>query len=289
MNFENPFEEEGNWYRGNLHTHTSFSDGKVTLEEAINFYKKNGYDFLVITDHNKIPEISYNDENFLVIKGIEVSSGKNDIGSSFHLLGIDIEEKVEIGKDISVQEAINLLKEKSSFVIISHPYWSYLNSFDILPLQNFLGIEIFNYGCDLEKGNGLATIHWDELLIRDKKILGFSVDDCHWKIEDAGGGWIMVKSKKLTKESIISAIKKGRFYSSSGPEIFDFRVKDKTAYFSSSSCKIINFVCGISKGKIFRGEKLKEVSFEIKNKEKYLRVECIDEKGRRAWTNPFFF
>lgn len=289
MSFENPFEIEGNWYRGNLHTHTSLSDGKATPEEAINFYRKNGYDFLVITDHNKVADISYNDKNFLVIKGIEISAGKNDIGSPFHILGIDLEEKIEIEKDISVQDAINLLVEKKTLVIISHPYWSYLNSFDIFSLQNFLGIEIFNYGCELEKGNGLSSLHWDELLIRDKKILGFSVDDCHWRIEDAGGGWIMVKAEKLTKDSIISAIKKGRFYSSAGPEIFDFRIKDKIAYFSSSCCKIINFVYGLSRGKNLQGEKLKEASFEFKNKEKYLRVECIDEKGRRAWTNPFFF
>lgn len=289
MNFENPFEAGGNWYKGNLHTHTSLSDGKKTLKEAVEFYKKNGYSFLVVTDHNKIPEVSYEERDFLLIKGIEISAGKTDTGTSFHLLGIDIEGDIEVPKDLSAQEAINLLKNKCSLVIICHPYWSYLNSLEILKLENFEGIEIFNYGCELEKGNGLATVHWDELLIRDKKVLGFSVDDSHWKINDAAGGWIMVKAEKLKKEDIISAIKKGRFYSTTGIEILNFGIKEKTVYFASSDCQIINFVYGISKGKSLRGEKLKEASFEIKSKEKYLRVECIDEKGKRAWTNPVFF
>ena len=32
-----------------------------------------------------------------------------------------------------------------------------------------------------------------------------------------------------------------------------------------------------------------EASFELTGREKYVRVECIDEAGRAAWTNPIFF
>lgn len=68
-----------------------------------------------------------------------------------------------------------------------------------------------------------------------------------------------------------------------------YHIKDKSAYFSSSCWKIINFVYGISKEKCLQEKELKEAIFEIKSKEKYLRVECIDEKGRRDWTNSLFF
>ena len=43
---------EGRWLRGNLHTHTTVSDGKLTPEECIRLYKEKGYDFLCITDHH---------------------------------------------------------------------------------------------------------------------------------------------------------------------------------------------------------------------------------------------
>jgi len=40
------------WYRGNLHTHTTNSDGDESPEFVANGYDTNGYDFLAITDHN---------------------------------------------------------------------------------------------------------------------------------------------------------------------------------------------------------------------------------------------
>ena len=40
------------WYRGNLHMHTYWSDGRIFPEQAIDIYKKLGYDFLGLSDHN---------------------------------------------------------------------------------------------------------------------------------------------------------------------------------------------------------------------------------------------
>jgi len=40
------------WYRGNTHTHTFWSDGNDFPEMAADWYKRNGYHFLVLSDHN---------------------------------------------------------------------------------------------------------------------------------------------------------------------------------------------------------------------------------------------
>ena len=40
------------WYKGNLHMHTFWSDGKAFPEEAIELYKKEGYNFISLSDHN---------------------------------------------------------------------------------------------------------------------------------------------------------------------------------------------------------------------------------------------
>ena len=42
----------GRWYRGNLHMHTWWSDGRAFPEQAVDAYKSLGYDFLALTDHN---------------------------------------------------------------------------------------------------------------------------------------------------------------------------------------------------------------------------------------------
>ena len=40
------------WYKGNLHTHTFWSDGKAFPDEAVAWYKSRGYNFLGLSDHN---------------------------------------------------------------------------------------------------------------------------------------------------------------------------------------------------------------------------------------------
>ncbi len=42
----------GKWYRGMFHMHTYWSDGRIFPEQAIDIYKKLGYDFLGVSDHN---------------------------------------------------------------------------------------------------------------------------------------------------------------------------------------------------------------------------------------------
>ncbi|MFC1499795.1 histidinol-phosphatase [Candidatus Zixiibacteriota bacterium] len=42
------------WYRGNTHTHSLWSDGDATPEEAGDWYHSNGYHFLVMTEHDRI-------------------------------------------------------------------------------------------------------------------------------------------------------------------------------------------------------------------------------------------
>jgi hypothetical protein len=47
-----PAQDEKHWYKGNLHTHTLWSDGDGFPEMAADWYKSHGYDFLALSDHN---------------------------------------------------------------------------------------------------------------------------------------------------------------------------------------------------------------------------------------------
>jgi hypothetical protein len=48
--------EEARWYKGNLHTHTYWSDGDDFPEMVADWYKSRGYDFLALSDHNIIAD-----------------------------------------------------------------------------------------------------------------------------------------------------------------------------------------------------------------------------------------
>lgn len=65
---------EGRFYKANLHSHSTVSDGKLTPEEMKEHYKNAGYSILAYTDHDVFvahPELT--DENFLVLHGYEAS------------------------------------------------------------------------------------------------------------------------------------------------------------------------------------------------------------------------
>jgi len=46
-----PFARKGRFWRGNLHTHSTRSDGRLPPEAVADFYRNAGYDFLALTDH----------------------------------------------------------------------------------------------------------------------------------------------------------------------------------------------------------------------------------------------
>ena len=55
MTIQNPYLRDGfTWLRGNLHAHTTLSDGASPPEEMIAAYERAGYDFLAISDHDRL-------------------------------------------------------------------------------------------------------------------------------------------------------------------------------------------------------------------------------------------
>mgnify|MGYP000789433803 FL=1 len=62
------------WYKGNLHTHSTNSDGRLSPEEVIKLYREEGYDFLALTDHWFMGE-ERQEENFLLLSGAEYDVG----------------------------------------------------------------------------------------------------------------------------------------------------------------------------------------------------------------------
>lgn len=297
MKEERFWVNEGNWYKGNLHTHTTNSDGALCVEEMIGKYRNKGYDFLVITDHNKLTEIkNLSRDGFLVIPGEEIAIGKSEPGGQYHLLIINLSKEINPKKYNRPQEVIDIARSCGAEVIIAHPYWSSLSMNDLLSLKDYLGIEIFNSSCFYSVGKGYSLTHWDDLLIRQKGILGFATDDSHYHFNDhrpndTAVSCIMVKTKSLTVNDLFQAIRSGNFYSSMGPQIKDFYIKNKEVFIHTSPVKVINFIAYSSHGESFTAKDnnfITQTSYKLKGGERYIRIECFDQEGRGAWSNPIF-
>ncbi len=64
----------GNWYKANLHCHTTVSDGRFTPEEIKELYKSRGYSIVGYSDHFTLtPHIDLKDKDFLLITAHEPS------------------------------------------------------------------------------------------------------------------------------------------------------------------------------------------------------------------------
>ncbi|MFQ6048559.1 MAG: PHP domain-containing protein, partial [Phycisphaerae bacterium] len=73
MRYQNPFAIDGRWFRGNTHSHTTGSDGALSLEQRCAAYRQAGYDFLVITDHDVVgPAEPIDLDGLLAIPGAEL-------------------------------------------------------------------------------------------------------------------------------------------------------------------------------------------------------------------------
>ena len=83
-------DSKGNkWYKGNLHTHTTSSDGAVSPDEAIKLYNGLGYDFVALTDHWHVNEPGeYN--GTLILSGVEYDIS---VDGCYHVVGYGLDFK----------------------------------------------------------------------------------------------------------------------------------------------------------------------------------------------------
>ena len=297
IDYNNPFDEEGDWFKGNIHAHTLDSDGSYSPADIVEFYRESGYDFLAITDHGVLTDTScFTSPSFLTLPGEELCVGQSVNRRFTHVVALNIREELPVADfnpEYSPQDAIDLITELGGFAIVAHPYWSDLNVNDLAVLEGALGIEVYNTTCEVEIGRGYPSVHWDDLLVTGRRLLGFAVDDTHgrtrrYQPEDYCKAWISVKAPALTAEDIMRSIENGLFYSSNGPSIKAIRVEGDEIFVESSPARSIAFISNTALGMMYTAERgsIEEASYALKGQEVYVRVEITDKLGQKAWLNP---
>jgi len=283
-----PFDREGTWYKGNLHTHTTQSDGALSLSEALDWYRAHGYDFLAVTDHWIWTPTELRDDGLLVVSGIELGS------RDWHIVGIGGAQPPEtvLGEANAIFDHFD---SSGGVAVLAHPYWSGIPSHRIAQWHVSV-MEVYNASCENVQGLGCSRVHWDERLQEGARIWGVAVDDVHWRDGAEGKGYVMVHAASLTEEAIVAALRAGHFYASTGPAIHDLFLdtgEDGRLFLnvSCSPCSMITFHAAGPRGRRFiapSGETLTSARLEVKPEQVYVRVECQDAAGGIAWTNPVF-
>ena len=259
------------YFKANLHTHTTISDGTLTPIETKEAYKALGYQILAITDHNIIADYSnLNDADFLMLTAIEINVNANDCtklgGKTYHLNLIakdadnlwsptkiygrfpnaqEYEAKMQCENmelecnPESINTMIQKANEKGFLVTYNHPTWSCQSYPDYATLKGLWGVEIRNTECCMLGHNENNISVFNDILKFGNKIFPLGADDMHFA-RAIGKSWIMVGAEKLDYKCVIDALENGNFYMSCGPVINDLHVENGILKISCSDAKQIN-------------------------------------------------
>jgi len=185
-------------YETHLHTNLSSACSRLTTDDIINLYTKNGYTGVIVTDHflngnckkelrdNSLP---FKDRILGFIKGYEdlkkSAEGKLDVflgleysyaGTDVLLYGFSVEELINMPEimDMDMRTFIKFANEKGYLTIQAHPFREAFYIDHIRLYSDVQGIEIYN-ACREKVCNDLGK-YWAKKL--DK--IPFSGSDIHW-------------------------------------------------------------------------------------------------------------
>jgi len=302
-----PFSSPGCFWRGNIHTHSTLSDGKLLPEKVIEAYQDAGYDFLQLSEHFiahynwPIADTrKFRSNSFTTLIGAELHAPKTSVGELWHIVAAGLPLDFEpCGENESGPDLARRAADNGAFVSIAHPAWSQLTIEDGRAIDVAHSVEIYNTGCDVEVDRGDGSYLLDQLLNEGKRLTANATDDAHFRHgdHDAFGGWVMVKAPSLDPEEILSSLKAGHFYSSQGPQIHELSISNDQLDITCSPVDSIAVVCGNSRSLTRIGHAITSASLHLPDLQEswipitpspWIRVIIIDGAGKRAWSNPIW-
>jgi len=176
-------------FKGNLHAHTTFSDGRRPIDEVIARYRELDYDFLAITDHeDRIFDdywfnIPAGDDRMLVLPGVEL----NYEPLSQH-----------VGKVSGDRETLYILNHPARYALTVDETLYRIRAIREagLPIE---AIEITDTG-----------VYRPEYDVEALTLPKVATDDSH-RDSDFGRAWIEVEAATKTADAILGAVKAGDF------------------------------------------------------------------------------
>lgn len=210
--------QEGIFYKANLHSHSTFSDGKFSPERIKEEYIKNGYSIVAFTDHDILINRNYlTDDSFLALNGFEIEinensnkcfdntktchlcviskSKNNDVMPIYHrnnyLFANAVNYRHLIKYDKSkpdyirrysiegINEIISICKDNGFYVFYNHPNWSMEDMNLFTKLNELDAIEIYNSSCIVNGHNDINEKEYDQMIRSNKYISCLGNDDNH--------------------------------------------------------------------------------------------------------------
>ena len=271
---------EERWYKGSLHAHTKEPDGDASPEVVAKWFADNGYDWLVISDHNLMTVLD---------NGPQAAPGTRPL----MITGEEVTVELEGQPKAVYTNAVGIAS-------LTAPYFR--PDFDPANLREVTGatlMEVFNAHPMNVHGDPTTFSYdgiWDVLLSSGRAVFGTASDDSHNYAEfgpdkaNPGRAWVVARAAELSGEAIVESLVSGDFYASTGVSL---RSVDASAGSieieieeSSEDSYLTSFI-GRS-GTVIGQEAGTSVRYRMRGDEGYVRARITSAKGSRAWTQPVF-
>ena len=186
-----------------LHVHTKYSaDGRGSIQDYIKAARKKGLDGFAVCDHNlikgavKAVKIAKSYDDFVIIRGIEVSSEKG------HILGLGVTELIP--KHLSVEETVHKIVDAGGVPVAPHPY-------RLASGIKHKGVKAAKFAAVETLNN--RSMHSENLradtLAKDVKLPTTGGSDAHQPAE-IGGAFTKFQTTNFDQDDLLDDIVKGR-------------------------------------------------------------------------------
>lgn len=301
-------KKEKDWYFGELHCHSNFSDGKISQLELYNGYKKKQLDYLFLTDHNVISNKGI-EKNWNFFSGTELTLDNHGHFNIYGVKEIDYENVFCEDRDPgdNVREILKeVKKDKDTMISLNHPFQKNTGPSHNISMDLFDTIEIIN--CPYKESEDMIkkTIKaFDYLWEKGYKIFGVAGSDTHKVIEGYETTVGIPKNvtnlkSEFSEKELLKAIKNGKNYITFDKKVkidifsenkkysLGDEVKEKVNFKIESSEKI--YWHGILNGKILFKDFSNKVNRVIKlNNGEYFRIDGYDCNGKICYFfNPIY-
>jgi len=289
--------------KGNVHTHTTLSDGGSSPEQTIAWYRSHGYQFLALTDHNQLSRparyASLQEPGFVLISGEEITmTGK---GRQVHVNGLCIKSRIPGGNFGSAAAAlstgISAVRHQGGVALVNHPNFDWaLSAADVTDARDASLLEIasghpyVHSAGDAEHPSHEAL--WDIALTAGADFMGVGVDDEHHIDVSSdppatpGRAWISTFGEQTDGSAICAAMAQGQLYTSTGIELRHIAVRDREYEVEPAEARASVVFIGAGGRELARHTVLSDgpAVYVLRGDEGYVRARVELPDGKRAWT-----
>ena len=285
------FSDSLPFLKANFHCHTTMSDGRLDPESVAGFYEYAGYDVLAITDHRTVTMLPATN-HLLLLPGIEIDYKLP--GQWVHVLGLGMSPAITglWNRFGTPQEGIDLIRKLGGLAVLAHPAWSMNTPEFMRSLTGLSGVEIWNsvstlpLNGDRADSSSLLDVTWAS---GGELLPVFANDDSHQYQTEAGVAATMVQAKEKSIPAVMDALKSGRFYATTGPQIYQIENKNSQeiiVHCSPAESVIFYSDCPWAEGRAVIKPGMTECNYFVQKNDHFIRVEVRDSSGCKAWSAP---